>query len=240
MNATSHRHDVRPEPGEIPARQGRAPASPDALRAPRPTWRDPRLWVGVAIVAVCVLVGARLLAGADDTVRVWAAAERLPAGTTVGAGALQPQEVRFASSELADRYLSAEQAPPQGVTLEREVLAGELLPRAALGAGTGAELVEVPVAVGAHAVPADLRVGDVVDVWVAPHSAALTPDSGAEPRAQRVLEQVRVVAAPRGGSALGPATTRQVVIGVPASEEGVLPTALAELSAGHPVLVRRG
>jgi hypothetical protein len=240
VNATSHRYDVRPEPGEIPAKQGRAPASPDALRAPRPTWRDPRLWLGVVIVAVCVLVGARLLAGADDTVRVWAAAERLPAGTTVAAGVLQPQEVRFASPELADRYLSADQALPQRVTLEREVLAGELLPRAALGAGTEDELVEVPVEIGAHAVPVDLRVGDVVDVWVAPDPTAPTPGREAEQRAQRVLEQVQVVAAPRGGSALGPATTRQVVIGVPVSEEGVLPTALAELSAGHPVLVRRG
>ena len=35
---------------------------------------DPRLWVGVAIVAVCVVAGARLLAAADDTVAVWAVA----------------------------------------------------------------------------------------------------------------------------------------------------------------------
>ena len=34
---------------------------PPAVRASTPGWRDPRLWVGVAIVAVSVVGGARLL-----------------------------------------------------------------------------------------------------------------------------------------------------------------------------------
>ena len=36
--------------------------------APPPGWRDPRLWIGVAIVAVSVLVGALVLGTSDDTV----------------------------------------------------------------------------------------------------------------------------------------------------------------------------
>ena len=42
-----------------------------------PGWRDPRLWIGIAIVAVSVVAGARLLAAADDSVTVWAAAADL-------------------------------------------------------------------------------------------------------------------------------------------------------------------
>jgi hypothetical protein len=198
--------------------------------------------MGVAIVAVCVLLGARLLAAADDTVRVWSAAERLAAGTTVTADVLVPQEVRFSSSSLADRYLSADGALPTGTVLTRDVAAGELLPRAALGAATAEDVVEVPIAPASDAVPVDLRVGDVVDVWVAPGGAGVDAagSRAAGPRAERVLQQVGVVAAPRGSSALGPASTRQVVVGVPARDDSVLATALAKISTGVPVLVRRG
>jgi hypothetical protein len=73
-----------------------------------------------------------------------------------------------------------------------------------------------------------------VDVWVTPDG-----DGGAT-RAVLVLEGVRVVSAPRSGSALGPSTTRQVVVGVPADEQGVLASALARLATGSAVLVKRG
>jgi hypothetical protein len=55
-----------------------------------------------------------------------------------------------------------------------------------------------------------------------------------------VLHQVHVVAAPRDATALGPSATRQVVVGLPADDEGVLASALARLSAGTAVIVRRG
>jgi hypothetical protein len=190
--------------------------------------------VGVAIVAVCVLLGARLLAAADDTVAVWSLREDVPAGTTITASQLERVDLRFGSADVAARYLSAGQPLPEGMVLTREVAAGELLPRAALGAGAATAVVEVPVAVPSEAVPASVRAGEVVDVWV-------TPDGdGGVTRAVLVLEGVRVVSAPRSGSALGPSTTRQVVVGVPADEQGVLASALARLATGSAVLVKRG
>src|SRR5204862_159603 len=56
---------------------------PPALRAHRPGWRAPRLWIGIVLVAACVVVGARVLAAADDTVQVCAAAGHLGAGQLV-------------------------------------------------------------------------------------------------------------------------------------------------------------
>ena len=47
------------------------------MRGHRPAWRDPRLWIGVVLVAASVVAGARLLAAADDTVQVWAAVDAL-------------------------------------------------------------------------------------------------------------------------------------------------------------------
>lgn len=226
------------DPARGPAREraplAGAPESPPATRAPGRTWKDPRLLVGVGLVAVCVLVGARLFASADDTVAVWSVRGDLPAGSSVTAEDLQRQNLRFGSTGLAGRYLSADDPVPDGMVVTRDVAAGELLPRAALGPGDRTELAEVPVAVPSEGVPATLRAGELVDVWVTPES-----QSGEEPRAVRVLEGVRVVAVPSGGSALGPSMTRQVLVGMPAEEQTRLATALARLSTGTPVIVRR-
>src|SRR6185436_1849467 len=54
--------------------------TPAARRAAAPGWRDPRLWIGVAIVAASVLVGALVLGSSDDTVPVWAAGDEMGAG----------------------------------------------------------------------------------------------------------------------------------------------------------------
>lgn len=217
-----------------PADPGR-PASPAARRYAPPSWRDPRLVVGVVIVAASVLLGARLLAGADDTVAVWSLEHDLPAGAEVTAGDLRRAEVRFGSDAQAAGYLSADQAVPAGSTLQRDVTADELLPRAALGREDRTDLAEVPISVASDAVPAGLRQGETVDVWVTSSAEARV-----EPRAERVLEGVTVLATPEGAGALGPTATRQVVVAVAGEDEERLARALAELSDGRAVLVRRG
>jgi hypothetical protein len=209
--------------------------SPVARRTTGRTWKDPRLAVGVVIVAACALLGARLLGGADDSVAVWAVRTDLAEGAALDPGALEPQEVRFASPEAADRYLSAAGGLPDGAVLLRGLGAGELLPRAAVGTGEAAALVEVPLAVAADAVPATVGQGSVVDVWVTPDAAL-----DRRPGAVRVLDDVVVVAAPRAGSALGPAATRQVVVGLPAEDEGELPEALSGVASGAVVIVGQG
>ena len=211
-----------------------APASPPARRHPRPSWRDPRIVVGVVLVAGSMLLGARLLAAADDTVTVWSAGRDLVAGTTVSAAELQRSRVRFPNEELAERYLSARPLPADTVLL-RDVAAGELLPRAALGTRMPEETMELPIAVSSDAVPAGLRRGELVDVWV-----TAPPEQGDGRRAVRVLDRVRVVAAPDSSTALGPSASRQVVVGVPVDDEELLARALAQLADGTVVLVRKG
>lgn len=211
------------------------PGSPAATTARGRTWRDPRLLVGILIVAVCVLLGARLLASADDTVSVWSVRDDMPAGSVITVADLQRQELRFDSAVLAARYVSAADAVPAGTVLAREVAAGELLPRAALAADVPADLVEVPIALASESVPATLRAGELVDVWVTREDG-----SGGLRPAVRVLEQVRVVALPQNGGALGPSATRQVVVGIPAEDESTVAMALGQLSGGTAVIVRRG
>ena len=58
----------RPSPGA--SASDASAVAPPVSRAQSPGWRDPRVVVGVVIVAVCVLLGARVLGSADDTVAV--------------------------------------------------------------------------------------------------------------------------------------------------------------------------
>jgi hypothetical protein len=228
-------HDVGVSVQTRPSSGVPVASSPPARRTVAATWRDPRLFVGLLIVAVSVLLGARLLATADDTVSVWAVRTDLPRGSGLSQDDLEVHEVRFADAGHADRYLPAGSPLPARATLLRDVGAGELLPRAALGGAGAAGLVEVPVAVAAEAVPATVRAGSVVDVWVTPEA-----DAGGQPTATLLFDDVVVVAAPRTGSALGPSVTRQVIIGVDAGQEEALGDAFARASTGAIVITKQG
>lgn len=192
--------------------------------------------IGIVIVAVSVLAGARLFSGADDAVSVWTAREDLSNGSTVEPDDLARRSVRFTSATDADRYLSADEAFPADATLLRAVGAGELVPRAALGAEESGPLTEVPLAVPADAVPQSVQAGSVVNIWV-------TPDPAAGDRAEEsvlVFEGVVVVAAPPSGSALAPSGTRRITIGVDQSAEDQLAGALAQVARGTTVVTKRG
>lgn len=213
------------------------PASPPATRSARSGWRDPRLFVGVALVAVAALLGATVV-GDRDTTAVWAARGPLAEGQAVGVDDLVARELRFTDAADAARYVAADGPVPAGLTLTRDVGAGELLPVAALGEQAEA-LLEVPLTVAAEAVPATVRAGAVVDVWVTPDPDLLgEPESETDGDSVLVFEAVRVVGVSRGGGALGPAATRQVIVGIADDERAILPRALGRLARGDVVLVR--
>ena len=212
-------------------------ATPRAQRSRRPGWRNPRLLLGLLLVAGSVVAGARLMAAADDTVGVWALAKDLPAGATLERGDVERQAIRFPDDATADSYLAAEDALPEGTTLNRDVTAGELLPRAAIADEAGPELIEVPISVSVDDLPATVRQGSVVDIWVSPKVAAV---GGAKPTAAPVLTDVVVVAVPRSSNTLAPESTRQVIVGVPADSSDLVGKALGAISDGRVVVARRG
>lgn len=191
----------------------RMPAAPPAQRIHLPGWRDPRLWIGVAIVAVSVVAGARLLAAADDTVPVWATRADLAAGAPVSAADLEQHRVRFDDGADLAGYFAAGEAPPDGVLLHG-VGAGELLPRAAVGAAAGAGTVQVPVSVDPEQVPPSVGAGSVVDVYVLGGDRTedpAVPGGEAEP----ALAGVGVVEAPDPEESFVVSGKRQLVLAVP-------------------------
>jgi hypothetical protein len=206
------------------------PTIPAATRVQRPGWRDPRIWLGLALVAGCVLVGARVMASADATVPVWAAARPMAAGTEVAADDLELRQVHFADDGTRDLYLTGG-TPPDGATLARDVAAGELVTRAALADGQREELVEVPLGVAPEALPATVRDGSVVDVWVTPEGARSGSAS-----ARQVLDDVVVVDLPEVADGFAPQGARQVIVGVPAARSADLGSAIGATSTGHVVV----
>lgn len=219
-------------------RPGDPSSAPRARRLSGPGWRDPRIVLGLVVLAGSVVLGATLLADADDTVPVWAVGTDLAAGQPVTDEDLEIRQVRFPDADAADRYLSAAVPLPEDATLARAVGAGELLPRAAVRSGDAARLVEVPVAAATDAVPASVRAGSVIDVWVVPDGTVAGTGTGAPDGAERVLDDVVVVAAPRPEDGLAPSGNRQLVVGVPADQLDGLPAALAGTGRGTVVVTR--
>ncbi|WP_157550591.1 hypothetical protein [Nocardioides jensenii] len=202
--------------------------APLATRTGRSGWRDPRLWIGVALVAVSVLIGARVLGGADNTVEVWAARADLAQGEKVGDGDLVARRVHLGDDELA-LYLSGDKDLPEQSTLTRSVGAGELVPRAALGKDDGLRRVSLTIPVGTG----DLLVekGAMLDVWVGPPDASNLAEAIKD--AGPVLRDIVVIEAPAVDDSFGGVGTREILIGVRDLTDEQLEQVVGALSVGR-------
>ncbi len=209
--------------------------SPDQLPAPtaprlrRPTWRDPRLVVGVVIVALSVALGSWAVSSAGRTVPVYAAAGTLTPGERLGADRLRTVEVRLGPS--LDRYLRADEPLPPDVVVQRVVDDGELVARGALGPAEAVDVRSVAVPVDSG-VSDRIRTGAVVDLWFVPEAAAGSEAAPGEPQALVsgvVVEQVDVADA---GLVVATGGTLHVLV-----PTGDLPSVLGALAAPGSVAV---
>jgi hypothetical protein len=207
------------------------PASPKANRLATPGWLDGRLVLGVLLVLVSVVVGARVLSSADRSQTVWAAARDLAPGSVLTADDLHRTRVRLFGSDTK-RYVSG--GAPVGYVLRRGVGADELLPYFALVKPTddvAYRLVTVPVARG-H-LPPTLTRDMQVDVYVTPAGRAGTAPVAASPRL--VVRNVTVLQRPRTSGFTGGATPEEsIVLRLRPTE---VPLVLAAMSEGRIDLV---
>lgn len=182
-------------------------AAPAVRRHSGVHWRDLRMWAGLALVLVSVLVGALIVGGQGQTATVWQARESLSAGHPLTSDDLVTRVVPVDVAGLG--YLPAT-APPSGV-LAHSLTAGQLVPVAAIAAPDQVPLREVTVAVDPERAPIGLAAGERVDVWVTPHddgdAMALEEGVGAMPPAVRLTSQAlasaRVVDVSDGTTGLG-------------------------------------
>lgn len=119
--------------------------TPTARRLTTPSWKDTRLLIGILLVLLSVIIGALAFRAADDRVGVWAASTTLTPGESIAESDLTRVDVQLGDG--ASRYLSSEQALPDGAVIDRELRAGELLPRSAIVSPLDLEVQRVPVRV---------------------------------------------------------------------------------------------
>ena len=160
--------------------------APRATRLQAPSWLDGRLIAGVLLVLISVVVGAKVVASADQYDTVWAAGHDLAPGTVVARGDLQAVKVRF--HDHGNVYFSAT-GSVVGRTTTMPLSAGQLIPTAALPAQppVAARLVTVPVDRLHMPRGNDLK-GMQVDLYVTVKSAA-----GDATAPQLVLANVTIV-----------------------------------------------
>ncbi|MFG1814949.1 SAF domain-containing protein [Kribbella sp. NPDC049174] len=207
-----------------------APSVP-AQRNRRARWKDGRLVLGVLLVAITALAGAKLLSSADDTTTIWAAKEDIPAGTKLTSDDLTTARVRFTNSEDAGRYVAAD-ADLKGLVVTRAVDAGEFVPRDAAVSESDSDRTELPLSVASGRLPSDTAAGDDVDIWV-------VPKDGDQP-AKLWWTKVRVLQIDAVKGVAGGSARRQVLVGLDRSDLQRLPAALSAMGTGEPVLVRVG
>jgi hypothetical protein len=191
-------------------------ASPPASRLATPRWLDTRLVIGVVLVLLAVVVGARVFATADRYTRVYVASHPLAPGEHLVAGDLTVGQVRFHGQ--GDAYIAVTGAPPVGYLVTRYVGAHELVPLDALSASATAaaasRFVTVPVQPG-H-LPDDLGHGDLVDVYLTAKPAG----GAAVPAPTLVLPAAAVADSSGGARSFSGTSTISVVLSVPTERVG--------------------
>lgn len=125
---------------------------------------DPRLIIGMVLIAASTLGGWALITGLDDSSEVYVARDTVTPGTSIDAGDLAVVSARLGSGTAA--YLTPADLPPGGLVVSRTIEAGELVPRSAVDDtdSTGLATIVVP---SRGALPTGLGAGSRVDVWTA-------------------------------------------------------------------------
>jgi hypothetical protein len=123
---------------------------------------DPRLLIGVVLVAGSALGVWALVDALDDTAEVLVASDTLTPGTRIATTDLRVESVRLGA--LAEGYVRPADVPDEGLVIVRTVRAGELLPAASVADRDTAGLATVVVP-SRGPLAGEIAPGAVVDVW---------------------------------------------------------------------------
>lgn len=196
----------------------------DATRIRPPSWRDPRLGVGIVLVALAVALGWWAVSSASQRVGVWAAADTLTPGDELAGNVILVD----VDPSIAHVYVSGE-TEPSG-TIDRVVQSGELIPLSAVTDSVELRTVVVP---SSSAIPEGTTPGVRIDVWHTPGRSV--DDAEREPRL--VAEDLLVDAVITDSSFLASQYGGVQVLVAP----DLLPSLLAAMAAdGDLVVVPRG
>lgn len=133
-------------------------------RLRKPSWKDPRLLLGLLLVLLSTAGTISLVASLDRGIEVYVARKGIPAGDHLVAGDFERSTMRLGGAET--QYLRADQPFPEGMIATAFVGKGQLVPTSSIAAAR--TLTSKPVAVLVEGVlPEQLQEGAAADLWVA-------------------------------------------------------------------------
>jgi len=139
-------------------------AGTTGARLKPPSWKDPRLLVGVLLVLASVVGVISLVGSADQTTEVYAARDSIAVGEKLTADNVVRAKVRLGETE--QHYVTVEAGLPAGLVAVQRIGKNQLVPRESLA--TVDALDRKPVAVTIEeSLPPQAVAGTRVDVWVA-------------------------------------------------------------------------
>ncbi|NYD76698.1 SAF domain-containing protein [Arthrobacter cupressi] len=180
-----------------------------AARLKKPSWKDPRLLVGILLVLASVAGVIALVGAADRTVQVYVAREGIAVGQKLSRDDLSVAKVRL--DDVESGYVTVESGLPEGKVAVQRVAKNQLLPRESLGDADALDRKPVAVTVE-DSLPAQAVPGSRVDVWVSLPDAQ---NGFAEPRL--LLPGAEIAQVTEGSSALG--ASKQTVVLVLVTDE---------------------
>ena len=190
--------DTKGENGMVPD------SSVSAARLKRPSWKDPRLLVGVLLVLVSIAGVVFLVGSADRTTEVYAARDGIAVGER-----LTPENVVRARVRLGDteqHYITAEEGLPQDVVAMQRIAKDQLVPRASLGEVDRLDRKPVALTID-QTLPSQAVAGARVDVWVAQPDAK---NGFSEPKL--LLPGAEITEVATGSTALGSSKTTVLMV----------------------------
>lgn len=178
-------------------------------RLKKPSWKDPRLLVGLLLVLASVVGVVSLVGAADQTTDVYVARDAIDVGERLTADNTARAKVRL--GELEELYISGEAGLPDGLVAVQRIGKDQLLPKESLGKPD--ELDRKPVAITIdEPLPDQALAGSRVDVWVAQPD---TRNGFSEP--SMLLPGAEIAQVTPGSTALG--SSRSTVLMVLVSDD---------------------
>lgn len=174
---------------------------------------DPRLLIGLLLVAASVAATVGLVSAVDRRAQVYAATGPLEPGERIHASDLVARGVALDGSDSL--YLAVGRMPKEGLVVTRAVARGELVPAAAVATTSDVDATTIVLRLATR-VSGAVTPGATVDVWAAPPAAttsAAAGDAGGvvgsvpavlveDAAVVRVLDDDASLAADRDGSAV--------------------------------------
>ncbi|WP_458109114.1 SAF domain-containing protein [Arthrobacter sp. R3-55] len=175
-----------------------------AARLKKPSWKDPRLLIGMLLMFVSIGGVVALVGSADRTTQVYSAREDIAVGQVVTEADVSIVNVRL--DDIESGYITVEGGLDEDQVALQRVAKSELVPKGSLGKADA--LNRKPVAISMEGeLPAQAVGGARVDVWV-----ALPGTSSAFDEPQLLLPGAEIAEVVAGSAALGASKTTQVLV----------------------------